>query len=862
MTQIRVLNEQLAALMVRRGQIPAGIYQRVKRGEEIKYSISGGSTSPRVTLYYDTGRVETTPRPDRDFSPSGQQYLGGDTTFQRTTYDTSQTPTIARTGTIAGQQTMTDTRVIEGVVLETPKYPMGEAAKRLSYYRAVEKQKGYTPVGISYGETVKYDVGLAPSIYQYDPSKDVGVKIAEQRTTAQRFKNIFFPEPSEKPEQATLKKTALTTAKAVLLPTPSNIEKAYTQLSSYEEQKITPLFSKGLRIEELKRIRSKSISEYERTKDIPTGSKWIVSGGRAKFEKDVLGIGVGLRTFLSKPVTEVAPEIALGIATGGTFKGAGLVLERLPLRTSKFLASPIGVALRKVANRGIGATFIASETYSISKSSDPFVEIGKLPFKLGAFIGGERIGSKPFEVTAVRRKVGTSYAELERQEALLKTTSKEGKEFFDPYIELHRKISGLERSKKVSIGNVELTPKTLPQVIPKEARIDVITSVKELDLLVFGSESVKLKYPKKFEKYRSYYAGKESPVGDLDTALKSAKIEYAGEKLAEDIGAGRNLDIKPQSIGIKGGKKFFDIKPQERLEGFAFISPIKSTKAGVRTTSISEELGRKISGGIEYRKEGKDIPDIKAIGRLLVEDPRISSKLSPELKAKVLKSVETPVKAKDFFRSNVIEASDTRGLLSRSSDFSSSFRKSSRILPSSFKSASKLPSSSFGIPSKIPSSVKPSSIKPSSIPKSSIIPSSIKPSKPSYIPSKTQISKAPTSTISELKAPSKAPSSVIKSVLSSRIPSSPSESQLYNFDKTTTTKRVLRFTGGDELPKFRELPITPIRQPKVLTPTGRASLFALKGRTTKAGVKTGLGARFINVPKTKRKKIVRSRIKL
>lgn len=59
----------------------------------------------------------------------------------------------------------------------------------------------------------------------------------------------------------------------------------------------------------------------------------------------------------------------------------------------------------------------------------------------------------------------------------------------------------------------------------------------------------------------------------------------------------------------------------------------------------------------------------------------------------------------------------------------------------------------------------------------------------------------------------------------------------------------------DRPPTFQQFRIRPVRQPKVLTPTGRASLFGIKGKTTRAAELTGLGARPIQSIRKKKKKL-------
>jgi len=95
---LQKLTEPQARLMVRRGVLPAKVYQQVKSGADIQYEIKGGSTSPRLSRLVVEGQEQQVSGqpPERKPAPRGQQYLGRGTTFQRKAYSSGPPRTIQR----------------------------------------------------------------------------------------------------------------------------------------------------------------------------------------------------------------------------------------------------------------------------------------------------------------------------------------------------------------------------------------------------------------------------------------------------------------------------------------------------------------------------------------------------------------------------------------------------------------------------------------------------------------------------------------------------------------------------------------------------------------------------------------------
>lgn len=819
------LNRPTAKTWLRRGLIPSKLYKQVEQGKRVQIEYSGSlMQASTVRLYSHTvDGVRTaygkpvTPDVQRGakatrapaYSTPGEQRLGEKTVSQRTSRDTSPTPRIARTGTIAGQQPTTQTMTIS----EPPPRPeqiaeLGRAevqaglppttgitardifgvAQRKGL--SAEEVSGQGPVfrgrQISDTETEYLAVGgrgtgfATPteriSAAQRELERDLGMYGRQE--DIQSLKSLW------KPPKMPLKEVAKKVGTSFVIPTKKRAEESWEALTRFESERISPSISKTLGIKETEFKREVAGREYETALARDVAGKFTVPGGKQKAYRDVLDISLGLGTALSKPVTVVVPEIALGIATGGAFRGAGVLLERAPTKVLQKLASPTGQFIRKSA-RGLSyGSFAAIEAVSIGKSGDPFRRIGELPIRLAGFGAGEALSAKAF-TPKVRRKVGTPYAELGRQEQLLMTKAPKGKKWFDPFIELQRKASAAERKGILQVESKALTPKRLPEAIPKEARPGVVKAIKEQDLLVFGSESVSLKYGKRFERLRSLYAGEPKPVGDIDTAIGQVKLGGAGEALARTVRpAARGLEVKQQSIGLRGGEKFFDIKPMERLEAFEFIGPIKQTRERmpVRTTSISEEFARKIAGGIEWRKGGKDIPDILAISRLLTEDAKTARLLgvSPKLRKTILKRTSTGAgnlkelssllgkPGKSVRKGRGISVLPDRSVLKAPRVPSrlpiSKLPRSSRLPGVSKFSSSKLSKSIFGKQS----SKVPSILKPSRLPKSILKPSRIS----SVLPSKISRSRLPSELSRSVFGTSKLPKTTPSRIPTSRIPSS------------------------------------------------------------------------------------------
>lgn len=701
-----------AELFLRRGVISPGLLSQVKAGRTVEVQFRGGKTFTQVQQVTVDGVVRggvqpvtkaegpRRPRKAREQFLGSQPSGGPPTTFQRVH---TETPAVAvRPGSGDGIST--------GGLLggSTPEQ---EATARAEAIARTQAQQLASVTAI-YGKA-EVQPGLKPT---------KGITAADIFGVARRpeFKPItttvkpFEVKPHPKLPQdqdisiPTFKETALAVGKALIFPTRKGVPEAKEKVLAFEKGRITPGLSKLLGLGPLtaRREAARKAQEIAISKGKPS-SRFTVAGGKEKFFKDILGIEVGLREAAVRPISILAPEVALGIATGGVFKGAGLVLGRAPLKVTQALATPIGKSVRKVLRTGVTGTFIASEATTISKAKDPFKALGGSALKFKAFTAG--IGLTERALTpGIRKITGTPFAELERQELIQAHLTKGGQKFIEPFVKVQRAARG-----RVEPLPREVTAGRLPKAIPKKARGPIAKLIREEKPVIFGTLGSKLVFPKL-----------RAPK-DIDIALKDFKGFTI--KAARITGG----EVRGQAVGVAGAK-FFDIKPKARLEEFGFIERTVTTPSGVRVIRQSEQLARKIGGVIEGRP--KDVKDVISLATAL------------EARTLGAKSIVGRIKVpKDFFKPGV--------KITRPS------RKGVSILPSRLPSRlpSKLPSL---LPSRVPSKL------PSRIPISRV-PSKV----PSRISKVSGISKVPISKISSILKPSKVPSKIPSELKSSLMPS-------------------------------------------------------------------------------------------
>ena len=554
---------------------------------------------------------------------------------------------------------------------------------------------GETIKSLQFGLKKKLDLGLGP--------KKPKVKIIQKED------KLFLQQP-KKTEAEILK--VETTKKQPIFQQPQTPQKSFLQnlfsikpidtIKSFESKFISPFISERFKLFSLGAITTtpKGPSAIEGLSKKELSSKIVEATG----------------DFISKPITQVTPEVATGGLTSGFIRMGIKTLTRSKT-ILKFLGSKKGIITRKISSAGLFGTFGILEARRIQKAEDPTKEVLQIPLRFGAFGTGADIETRLATSVAARRRITEPFSELQREEQLQKSFKEpEFQEQIRELIKIQKQLRKKPETPK------PITKQQLPKDIPKKSK--VLQTIKEEKGVFFGSLVTQTR-----------------PAGDIDVAAQQAKI------LQTKLGKVTGAEQRGQAIGFEDFK-VADVKPLSRLYEFPFIEPLVVGKTGIRQTRQSEQLARKIGGVVQRReKAAKDLDDTFAI----IED----------LTKQNVKKL-TPKKAKSFenIRKKSTQLKKQSSKLKKELQKTKPSKKKPSDLPSS-KLPSRLPSrlpSSF-LPSKFPSKVSkftPSKI-PSRIPipKSKITTSLIPPSKipPIKPPSKIPPTKTPPSLLPPIKPP-------------------------------------------------------------------------------------------------------------
>jgi len=532
----------------------------------------------------------------------------------------------------------------------------------------------------------------------------------------------------------------------------SQIKRAYQKIVEFEATKITPKLERFFEITpeqlEAEREREKTAppSQFAQLFSKITGKP--IKREKGAFEREFEEGFVKLAKFESRPITKVAPFVALG----GAFKTVefGLAAGAIKVKpVFEFITSPVGQKTLKFGKGALIGTVAVVEGVRVVK--DPS-EVGVALAELASFgvgargVGGvqelpivreSRIGS-PFrriqEVAGIKSITETTKAEAIRTSET--PVSKEVRE--KGVVELQKELREASDIAQQIRGKFKptiekLTPEFLvsnlrrPISLPQAKRV-----VGLFEKFPSGSVFLKGSIVQPLQGIR-----KPSGVGDIDVAVReSVKSAFEIEALKVTKKTGVSFDIRTFEEG--------------RQTATAQIEPLRETflSSGkkIKLTGIVEQQERKIEGAIRFLTgaEGggtraKDVPEFSQIREGIErvrkkpvfgfeEKPIVSVRQADfkflEAKSSRLLSksvVEKRVKSSfEDLRKSVI----SRGKIPKASVLSKRFLGSVR--PSS------LPASRSIFPS---ISSKPSVSYPPSISSPPSIPSSKPPSKPRSIPS-------------------------------------------------------------------------------------------------------------------------------
>ena len=363
---------------------------------------------------------------------------------------------------------------------------------------------------------------------------------------------------------------------------------------------------------------------------------------------------------------------------------------------------------------------------------------------------------------------------------------------------------------------------------------------------VIGGKKTRFKFsskgnvrPGKVTKGLRISGNKRNLFADISKSRKVNKVDSVGiVRTKKVINLGKKTKLKPLSRSITNQKELYSIK-QKGLTTAEYKGDILTS---------TKKVTKPITVNTKYFREGVEVVGSKKLGLKSTASKMLSSKKAIRqqfVPQERLVPVVEPSKGRLSVQPS-ISSTTVAGMLQ------------SKLAPKLFITPF-APITTPSVKTSIPNTISTKSISIQNIKsptieniKTDIFKDNTKISSideeigttPSYDISTAITPQRDTSPISIIQPSPFIPSPVIPSPITPPPPITP-----------TITPPPLPFFGGRSGGGFGGLSRTRIKQKKGFTPTARAAVFGLKGKTSKGSIVSGLGGRFIKITKNKKKKL-------